>query len=687
MKNQKTGKNFKTLKRLLKNESGNTIIFMGAALIPLLAVIGGGIDASRGYMAKARLQQACDAATLAGRRAVGDGTFSTNALQQANRLFNANFAPDFLGSQNTVFTATSENNGNTVRGVATTELPTVIMRIFGNTEINLSVECEASLDVANADITMVLDVTGSMRGARLRALQAAAKNFYNVLNSATSTSNARVRYGFVPYSQSINVGGLIAGNVGTSLLFGDNPDDTAEYPTRRGVYRAPIGPIETYTETAVFVGNNFELRDSRSSRIGSEAFISTEDCNLFAANLNFEPRNSFFAFKDTRGRIRDTSPLNSTVNPEIVTIGADTFERTYSNAVTFGTTENISRQDRQFCSRTVSERQIVETNDPNVPGAKFVRWEYGNFELPVHDYVNSRVTRVAPNNPSNLPAGQSLPPGFSTFGQPSNLNSAVWAGCIEERDTVNADDPDISFSSFSGISPAEATDLDIDSPPANDSNRWRPLWPEVVFRRLSERGNSTRTSPSPGGSRSSAFDNSNNLITDCPLESRLLRTYDQTDFDNYIDALSADGSTYHDIGLIWGARIANPDGIFAANVNDPAPNNGFVSRNLVFLTDGILAPRNNRYTSYGIERTNNKVGNNSNNAELARRHNARFLAVCEAVKAKRIRIFVVAFGTNLTPSLQTCSSPDSAFVAGDAAQLNDRFLQIATNIADLRLTN
>ncbi len=36
----------------------------------------------------------------------------------------------------------------------------------------------------------------------------------------------------------------------------------------------------------------------------------------------------------------------------------------------------------------------------------------------------------------------------------------------------------------------------------------------------------------------------------------------QTSFNAYADSLVATGSTYHDIGMIWGARISSPDGIF-----------------------------------------------------------------------------------------------------------------------------
>ena len=39
-----------------------------------------------------------------------------------------------------------------------------------------------------------------------------------------------------------------------------------------------------------------------------------------------------------------------------------------------------------------------------------------------------------------------------------------------------------------------------------------------------------------------------------------------TAFDDYVDRLHpANGNTYHDIGLIWGARLESPTGIFSAD--------------------------------------------------------------------------------------------------------------------------
>ena len=47
---------------------------------------------------------------------------------------------------------------------------------------------------------------------------------------------------------------------------------------------------------------------------------------------------------------------------------------------------------------------------------------------------------------------------------------------------------------------------------------------------------------------------------------------------------------------------------------------------------------------------------------------------------------VIGFGTTLSPFLTDCAGPGHYFEAGNAAQLNDVFGKIATQLGDLRVT-
>ena len=57
--------------RLARNTAGNTLMLVAAALVPLVAIIGSGVDIGRAYLAESRLQQACDSGVLAARKRLG----------------------------------------------------------------------------------------------------------------------------------------------------------------------------------------------------------------------------------------------------------------------------------------------------------------------------------------------------------------------------------------------------------------------------------------------------------------------------------------------------------------------------------------------------------------------------------------------------------------------------------------
>ena len=203
-------------KRLLRDAAGNVLPIVGAGLLVSVAIVGGGIDMSRAYKTENRLQAACDAAVLAGRKNVANNGFDSTAEAQAEAYFANNFIDSQEQATSTLFTPSSDDDGNTVNGTATTTVSSTVMKIFGVDGFGLAVDCTASLGVGNSDVVMVLDNTGSMGSTlsgssqtRIQALRAAMKNFYDTLESSTGSSNSRVRYGFVPFSSTVNVGQLL----------------------------------------------------------------------------------------------------------------------------------------------------------------------------------------------------------------------------------------------------------------------------------------------------------------------------------------------------------------------------------------------------------------------------------------------------------------------------------------------
>lgn len=209
------------LGRLARDKRGNTLAMMAALLIPLIGMVGSGVDMARAYMAKAKLQTACDAAATAARRVMGASAFNTAVRDEGTRFFRFNFPDGTMKTAPVSLTvATQSGDASVVQVDAATTVPTEIMGIFGATSIPISVTCSADKDYVNNDIMLVLDVTGSMNctaptgtscsyqateqsNSRIGRLRTAAVELYRTLAGATGV---RTRYGFMPYSMTVNVG-------------------------------------------------------------------------------------------------------------------------------------------------------------------------------------------------------------------------------------------------------------------------------------------------------------------------------------------------------------------------------------------------------------------------------------------------------------------------------------------------
>ncbi len=248
------------------------------------------------------------------------------------------------------------------------------------------------------------------------------------------------------------------------------------------------------------------------------------------------------------------------------------------------------------------------------------------------------------------------------------LNSASYTGCIEERKTVN-----VGTTGSLDI-PSGAWDLDVNMLPdkLDPNTQWTPWDPAP--------GMTYGTSNRPYGDPANGF-------TACPAEARRLVRWDRAPLQAYMDTLQPTGGTYHDVGMIWGARMVSNGGVFG---DSPTSFGGLpVNRYIVFMTDGQLAPNTDIYGLYGVERYDRKVGGGTllSSADLKATHQRRFDMMCNRVKSMNVSIWMVVFDSALSTSMQNCaSSEDQASVSSDQAQLIAKFKQIAKSIGALRIT-
>jgi Flp pilus assembly protein TadG len=641
------------LTRLARDVRGNTLAIVGAALVPLAGMIGSGVDMSRAYMAKTRLQSACDAAALAGRRVMTNDTLNATVTNEATRFFNFNFPQRLYGTDTFTPVVTRPTSG-TVRVSAATRIPTSIMRLFGFTSLPLNVTCEASLNFVNTDVMLVLDVTGSMADplsgtAKITSLRDAVMALYDELapvQTQLESNGLRLRYGVVPYSSTVNVGALIRAANPSYLA------DNVEYQTRVPRY-----------DTITYIADPGTPASPVVQIYGSA--ISQSDCDLYGRNLAF----SGFSPSATTGGGPAPDPSWSRV-----------FSNNEASGVDWGWSgaADTSGNSRSCRRRYVQTPITYETR---------YRWTSTSYEaesVNVSSYkmgnsvsvANTLDTRSSDGNNAN--DGYVETPGvydgleLAQAGQNIAESNVTWNGCIEERQTSTPSMITPTTPSNLAI-PATAYDLDINLIPTNDQTRWHPMFPAIAYSRTG--GSSTAGS---GSSLSTAA---------CPAAAVRLQAWTRGNMQSYVNALTPTGSTYHDIGMLWGARLLSSGGIFADSPDNFASMP--VARHIIFMTDGQMDTDSGIYGAYGIEKNDQRVSGMSNpsESELNGRHLQRFRMICNAARSLNISIWVIAFGTTLTSDMQNCASnANQAATISNRDALIDKFREIGNNIGALRLT-
>ena len=671
------------MKRLRTDATGNTLMIVAGAILPLTAMIGAGVDTSRTYLVKSRLQQACDAGALAARKFMGGSTsLTSDTSSKAQSFFGNNFPTGTYGSTDISFSPTRTDDGQ-IRASATAKVPMTLMTIFGNTSTTVNVNCDAKLEIGNSDIMFVLDITGSMACApedtsaqcstyinsggglnrttgeyieksnsRIKGLREAVLGFYDELDSAVSDSSI-VRYGIVPYSSSVNLGtvGMDAGSSTPGILRPEWIVDNWAYQSR---------DANMTTENPI-VGPSTDTTEVYSS-----------GASISAANCADYGRNKY----PTNGG----NPITTGTRPAPVT------STTYTNNATAG--QDFGYPGALDTNGTFQSCRRKKSVAITVYEFKFTNWTYQNSSINVSDFKRGTAVNLANNASGNVEVrGTYTLRTLAAAVDDGSESSIRWKGCIEERDT----DPDTDFSSF----PSTKYDLDIDSlPGGSDETKWRPAIPEMVWGRTNTAeedttNNGQNIGPSGGGTGTSHFFNPTQINTfhSCNKRAWKLGERTRSEMEDYVNASSfkPHGGTYHDIGMIWGARLISPTGIFASE-NATAANGRPIDRHIIFMTDGDMAPNANIYGMYGFEKLDQRVsGTTPTTSDLKDRHNARFVKMCDAARAKGISIWVVGFSQALTTQLTSCADPGKAFTSNNTEELKRQFRLIASRIAQLRL--
>ena len=186
----------------LADETGGVYAILGFGIIPLVAILGLVTDAGRGYLVKSQLGQAVDAAALAGGRAMFQ-EFQSDDIQ---KYFDANFPPEFMGSEVAALDIDIAPAGDSVEVIATAEVPTSFMQVLNVNNMTVTARAVVNRQVRGLELALVMDNTGSMRGGgKMDAMKDAAEELVDILYGEREEVED-FYVSLVPYAAMVNVG-------------------------------------------------------------------------------------------------------------------------------------------------------------------------------------------------------------------------------------------------------------------------------------------------------------------------------------------------------------------------------------------------------------------------------------------------------------------------------------------------
>ena len=190
------------LNKIFKDQSGSMTFFIMMMFTTMIGVAGIAIDIARFEASRTEIQSHLDNATLA-----------AASLRQTDTP--ANVVDDYMTTAglNALYTVVVTNEISTVthrlvEASASITIDTYFMKMFGVDDLDLIVLSSAEENVPHVEVSLVLDISGSMGDdGRLEYLIPAAKDFVTQMLAANdATDPNRVSISLIPYNMHVNAG-------------------------------------------------------------------------------------------------------------------------------------------------------------------------------------------------------------------------------------------------------------------------------------------------------------------------------------------------------------------------------------------------------------------------------------------------------------------------------------------------
>jgi Flp pilus assembly protein TadG len=208
------------------DEDGNITIFSLFMVMLILAITGAAVDIMRFEATRAKMQSTMDRAVLAA--ADLDQEQDPTAVVQDYMLK--------AGLDEVLAEVNVEQglNHRTVAANGSADLETIFLKMSGLDSLTAPAASTAEEKISNVEISLVLDVSGSMNGSRITNMRAAAAEFVDTVIQPTGEGSGLTTVSVVPYNATVNLGTTVAGywtldnlhNYSNCVIFDNDEFDT-----------------------------------------------------------------------------------------------------------------------------------------------------------------------------------------------------------------------------------------------------------------------------------------------------------------------------------------------------------------------------------------------------------------------------------------------------------------------------
>lgn len=274
---------FNRFYRSFKSDERGTMTIFAITLLTLAAMLGGvAVDVMRFENRRTQMQTALDLCVL--------NAASLRQTLNETTLFNDCVRKAGMTGTITKLTVSKGYSSKSVSASATETIDTMFMNMVGIDTLTVSGTASAMERVGNVEVSLVLDVSGSMAGTRMTNLKVAAKDFVKTL--LTDDTEERVLITIVPYNGQVNLGSYLTAKYNVT----NTPSNSTNAPDVRNSRCVDL-PASAYSGTAIsrtlaLPATTYIDTFSTTAQTGYFAPNNTTNATLNTANLWCPPTAS-----------------------------------------------------------------------------------------------------------------------------------------------------------------------------------------------------------------------------------------------------------------------------------------------------------------------------------------------------------------------------------------------------------